>query len=461
MLVAADVLGLALAFLLTMYLAHEVGGGKASVLEEMFVFVAVLPVWVLAAKLYGLYDNDEERADHSTADDLLGVFNTMSVGTWVLVTLAILTGFAEVNLPKILFFWASAIVLVSTARAAARSICRRKAAYVQKTLIVGVGSEARLVARNIRLHPEYGLKVLGFVDTAPNGQDALDHVQILGPPEELPRLISHLGVDRVVFACSSDPTGPVLAALRACRSMPVQFDIVPSFYEMVGPGAAFHNLGGVPLIGLGPATLPRSSQLVKRTVDLVVSAVALVLLAPLLSIVALLVKLDSRGPVLFVQTRIGEGDRPFRMLKFRTMVADADVRKVDVAHLNHYVAAGGDTRMFKAPDDPRVTRVGRFLRRYSLDELPQLVNVLKGEMSMVGPRPLIVDEDRHVCDWARARLTVKPGMTGPWQVLGRNDIPFDEMMRLDYLYVTNWSLLRDIGLMLRTVPAVLRPRSCY
>jgi lipopolysaccharide/colanic/teichoic acid biosynthesis glycosyltransferase len=220
-------------------------------------------------------------------------------------------------------------------------------------------------------------------------------------------------------------------------------------------------VGGLPLLGLGPASLPRSSQLVKRGVDVVVGAAALVLLAPFLALIALLIRIDSPGPALFHQMRVGEDDRLFRMLKFRTMVVGADARKTDVAHLNHYVANGSDARMFKAKDDPRVTRFGRFLRRYSLDELPQLVNVLKGEMSIVGPRPLILVEDAHVSDWGRGRVSVKPGITGPWQVLGRNDIPFEEMVRLDYLYVTNWSLRQDIVLMLRTIPAVVRPRDVY
>lgn len=462
MLLTADLLGLVLAFLLSQYIAGAQDSGKVSVRNEFLLFVLVLPGWVLAAKLYGLYDRDEERTDHSTGDDLVGVFNVISIGSWAFVVAAAVTGLAEVNLPKALLFWGLAVMLVSIARATARALCRRTAAYVQRTVIVGAGKVGQLVARKVLTHPEYGLEVVGFVDAAPIAlQGDISHLPIVGDPDELPRLIEQLGVDRVVFAFSNDPHGSYLSALRTCRDLQIQTDIVPRFFEMVGPGAALHTLGGLSLVGLGPSALPRSSQLVKRGIDVTVSAMALVLLAPFLVVIGLFIKLDSRGPVLFRQTRMGMGDRPFRMYKFRTMVVDADERKANFGHLNRYGTNGGDARMFKAKDDPRTTRAGRVLRRFSLDELPQLVNVLNGEMSMVGPRPLILDEDQHIADWGRTRLTLKPGITGPWQVLGRNDIPFEEMVTMDYLYVTNWSLMQDIVLMLRTVPAIVRTRDVY
>ena len=177
--------------------------------------------------------------------------------------------------------------------------------------------------------------------------------------------------------------------------------------------------------------------------------------------IAVAIKLDSPGPALFRQTRMGSGGQTFRILKFRTMTVDAEARKTEVAHLNKHARPAATRACSRSPDDPRMTRVGRFLRRFSLDELPQLVNVLRGEMSLVGPRPLILDEDRHVAQWGRKRLRLKPGITGLWQVLGRDDIPFEEMVKLDYLYVAEWSLLNDIKLVLRTLPAVFRPRDAY
>jgi lipopolysaccharide/colanic/teichoic acid biosynthesis glycosyltransferase len=217
-----------------------------------------------------------------------------------------------------------------------------------------------------------------------------------------------------------------------------------------------HSIEGLPLIGLRPARLDRSSLLLKRTMDLALSALGLIVLAPLFALIATAIKLGSRGPVFFRQVRMGRGDRTFQIFKFRTMCADAEERKKSVAHLNRHAAPGGDDRMYKIPNDPRVTRVGHFLRRFSLDELPQLLNVLKGEMSMVGPRPLILEEDCFVSSWARHRLDLKPGITGPWQVLGRHEIPFEEMVEIDYRYVTNWSLGGDLKLVLQTVPVLVR-----
>ncbi|MGA8487107.1 MAG: sugar transferase, partial [Gaiella sp.] len=204
-----------------------------------------------------------------------------------------------------------------------------------------------------------------------------------------------------------------------------------------------------------------SKRGLKRALDLVVASAALLVLGPLFGLVALLIRFDSHGPAFFRQPRIGENGRSFRIWKFRTMTADADERKAEYAHLNIHDGPNGDPRMFKIHDDPRVTRVGRFLRRTSIDELPQLINVIKGEMSLVGPRPLILEEDAFVQEWARKRLDLKPGITGLWQVLGRSDIPFDEMTKLDYVYVTNWSLREDIRLILLTVPSLLRPRRAF
>ncbi len=265
----------------------------------------------------------------------------------------------------------------------------------------------------------------------------------------------------MVIAFSNEPHEQTLDLIRSLRDLDVQIDVVPRLFEIFGPNVGIHTVEGLPLVGLPAFRLSRSALFLKRTFDLVLSVVALVLLAPAFILIAVLVRLDSSGPVFFRQTRMGMGGYPFQIRKFRTMVADAEARKTELAPLNKHAGNGGDPRMFKIPDDPRTTRVGRFLRRSSLDELPQLVNVLKGEMSLVGPRPLILDEDRHVVEWARHRLRLKPGITGLWQVLGRDDIPFKEMVKLDYLYVTEWSLLNDVKLVLRTLPAVVRHHNVY
>jgi lipopolysaccharide/colanic/teichoic acid biosynthesis glycosyltransferase len=211
------------------------------------------------------------------------------------------------------------------------------------------------------------------------------------------------------------------------------------------------------MLGLPAIRLSNSSKLLKRGVDVIGASLGLLLLAPLFAVLALLIKRDSPGPVFFRQVRMGSNDECFRIYKFRTMSVDADQRKHEVAHLNKHL--GADPRMFKIDDDPRVTRVGRWLRRTSIDELPQLLNVLKGDMSLVGPRPLILEEHRFVDDWAARRLDLRPGITGLWQVLGRDEIAFDEMVKLDYLYVTTWSLGKDMRLICRTLPLISGGRS--
>jgi lipopolysaccharide/colanic/teichoic acid biosynthesis glycosyltransferase len=241
------------------------------------------------------------------------------------------------------------------------------------------------------------------------------------------------------------------------QHLQVQIAIVPRLFELVGPNVGIHTVEGVPMLGLPPLDLSRSSRVLKRATDVLIAGGALLLLCPVFLAIAVAVKRGSPGPVFFRQVRIGTGGRPFRLLKFRTMVEDADERKEEFAHLNLHLAR--DPRMFKIANDPRVTRSGRYLRRYFLDELPQLVNVLRGEMSLIGPRPLIPQEARFVGAWGNRRLDLKPGMTGLWQVLGRSAMPFDEMVKLDYLYVTTWSLGNDLKLLVRTLPLVARGES--
>ena len=457
-LLAADITGLALAFTTTeLVFMRGLRADHVSPLGEGLVFVLTLPLFVVIAKLYGLYDRDEERADHSTVDEFMGVFHLVTVGVWLLVAFTWVTRVANPNVPKLLVFWLLAVIFVVLGRAAARTVCRRQPSYAQNAVVVGAGNVGQLVAQKISQHPEYGISIVGFVDENPRElRPGLEHVPVLGPLDSLPELISRLDVERVVIAFTEDSPEETLRIIRLISDLDVQVDIVPRFFEVVGSGADFHTVEGLALIGLRPFRLSRSSQLLKRTADVVLSGAGLVALVPVFALVALVIKLDSPGPVFFRQVRRGRREDVFRIFKFRTMTQDAEARKPDFASLNKPAQPGGDARMFKIENDPRLTRVGRVLRRYSLDEFPQLLNVFTGDMSLVGPRPLILDEDKYVEGWARKRLDLRPGMTGLWQVLGRSGIPFEEMVRLDYLYVTSWSLTRDLRILIQTVPTVFR-----
>jgi exopolysaccharide biosynthesis polyprenyl glycosylphosphotransferase len=455
MLVLADAFGMVAALALTELIVRDKGG--ISPIAEVAVVVGAFPLWVVAARLSGLYNSDEERADHSTVDEIVKVFNLVTFGVWVIFYGTVwITGVSHTNEQKLATFWLLAIVLVTTSRATARTATRRLAGYVQRTIIVGAGNVGQLIGRKMLQHPEYGMQLIGFVDASPRERRGdLSALTVLGAPHDLPALVVEHDVDRVIFAFTSDAHEWVLELARELAKLKVQVDIVPRLFEIVSPSMTIHSIEGLPLISVPPVYLSRSSRILKRATDVSLSLAALLAITPSLVLIALAIKLDSRGPVFFRQPRMGRGDRPFRIFKFRTMTMDADERKESLAALNKHHASG-DTRMFKIPDDPRVTRIGKLLRRWSLDELPQLLNVLGGDMSLVGPRPLVLDEDNHVVDWGRRRLDLKPGITGLWQVLGRDDIPFEEMVKLDYLYVSTWSLGQDIKLLAKTVPSVFR-----
>lgn len=463
LLLAADVIGLVAAMAIAEWIVNRHNSlGVLNMRAEILVFLATLPGWVVVAKLYGLYDHDEERTDHSTADDFAGVFHMVTVCTFLFWVGAYVTRLAHPTTPKLLIFWAAAIAFITVGRATARSIARHNAMYVQNAVIVGAGDVGQLIAKKLLQHPEYGINLVGFIDVQPKDRrDDLDNLALLGGTDRLPAIVRLFDVDRVVIAFSNDSHEQTLDLIRSLRDLDVQIDIVPRLFELVGPGMDIHTVEGLPLVGLPPARLSRSSRLLKRSMDVVVSALGLVLLVPVFVLIAIAIKLNSRGLIFFSQVRMGERGRRFRILKFRTMCADAEERKAELAHLNQHAQSGGDPRMFKIPNDPRITRVGAVLRRYSLDELPQLLNVLRGEMSLVGPRPLILDEDENVREWARERLSLRPGITGPWQVLGRSGIPFEEMVRLDYLYVTGWSLFGDLKLIFRTLPVLFGSHDAY
>jgi exopolysaccharide biosynthesis polyprenyl glycosylphosphotransferase len=461
LLLLADIVGLFTAFVVAQRLVVAPTPVDTVVPQwELVLFCASLPLWVILARLHGLYDRDEERTDHSSVDDFFGVLQVVTIGSWIFLVGTHVTGLAHPTLERIVVFWALAIGFVTLFRVIIRVIGRRQAAYVQNVLVVGSGNVARLLAEKMGKHRSYGLNIVGFVDhdagALTNGGPPLE---LLGTTSELRQIVHQHRIDRVVVAFSNDSHEDTLDVIRRLQDQRVQVDIVPRMFEVLGTSAQLHAIEGIPLVGLALPRLSSSSRFLKRSFDVVGATFGLVLLSPVFLAAALAIKLDSRGPVFFRQVRMGEDERTFRIFKFRTMVVDAETRKDEVAHLNMH--RDDDPRMFKVPSDPRVTRVGAFLRRSRIDELPQLLNVVRGEMSLVGPRPLILDEDRYVERWARRRLSLRPGITGLWQVLGASDIPFEEMTKLDYLYVTNWSLGEDVRLILRTIPSLARGRAAY
>jgi exopolysaccharide biosynthesis polyprenyl glycosylphosphotransferase len=260
------------------------------------------------------------------------------------------------------------------------------------------------------------------------------------------------GATRLVVSHSELSEDQVVDAVRRCKGLALKVSLLPQVFDALGPSVEIDDVEGVTLLGINPPVLGRSSRVMKRCLDIAGAAVLGLFLSPLLIAVAIAIKLDSPGPVFFRQRRVGKGGERFDVLKFRTMHVDAEARRQEL------FAQSIDPNWLHLENDPRITRVGRRLRHLSIDELPQLWNVLRGEMSLVGPRPLIESEDEMIGGWGRSRLDLTPGLTGIWQVLGRTNIPFEEMVKLDYLYVTNWSLWTDIRLLLRTPVAVFTRR---
>jgi exopolysaccharide biosynthesis polyprenyl glycosylphosphotransferase len=448
LLLASDVFGLVLAFALTRPFPNLPVGVQALLL------VASLPIWVVAAKVFGLYDGDDVRTDHSTVDDLVGVFELTTTGAWAFLAVPSIFGLDGPMPVRMVIFWVLAIPLLVAGRAAVRTTVRRRLMYLQNTIIVGAGDVGQLVARKFLHHAEYGINLIGFVDDNPRDRrPGLEHLAMLGPLERLPQLVRQLDIERIVIAFSLDHHERILAIVRRLRSQNVQIDIVPRTFELIGPSVRIHTVEGLPLLGLPPVRLARSSRLVKRCIDVTIAVAGLVLVAPFFAVVAVLIKRDSPGPIFFRQTRLGINQRPFTMLKFRSMrdgTSDAEHRDYIEATSKSDANLATNT-LYKLNRVDSITRVGRWLRQTSLDELPQLLNVLRGDMSVVGPRPCLPYEVEYFDIHHFDRFLVPAGITGLWQVTARAHATFVEALDMDVAYARGWSLGLDVALVFRTV----------
>jgi len=420
----------------------------------LFTTLVLVPVFF---GFHRLYERDHTQIAVSSLDETRDVLNALALmcfAVLVLGTAALNHRFIPGGAVTVVLFWLLSLVLVPTYRTFVRHVVIPRAVYPQNTIVVGAGRVGQSIVQKILKHPEYNTKIVGFLDDDPVMLDeAVAEVPILGAESDIVDVIRRHGVSRVILAFSRSSHESVLDVIRNAGLLDVHLSIVPRYFEIIAANVGIGDVEGISVIEIPEAGLSRLARVTKRVFDLLFTVPLLILLSPLFLVVAIAIKLDSRGPVFFRQSRMGRHNRQFRIFKFRTMVADAESQRDTLLHANESTGP-----LFKIKSDPRVTRVGGVLRRLSLDELPQLLNVLRGEMSLVGPRPFVIHEDIEIDGWARRRLDLTPGMTGVWQVMGRNDIGFDEMVKLDYVYVTNWSLWWDIKLLLRTVPIVFGRR---
>lgn len=363
---------------------------------------------------------------------------------------------------RLVYGIAGALILlfVSLARILNRAVLarlRRRGIGAKRVLLVGAGEVSRMVMRVLLANANLGYQIVGFLDDNPDrGERNLGPFQALGAIDNLSQILSERRVDEVIVTLPWQYHRRIISVLNQCERNHVQAKVVPDVLQISLDQVDLETLKGIPLLGVKQGAIAGPRLAIKRGFDLLIILPALLLLLPIMLLLALIIRLDSPGPILFVQERIGRNGRPFAAFKFRTMVADAEDLRPHLQELNE-----ADGPLFKIKNDPRRTRVGSRLRRFSLDELPQIFNVLRGEMSLVGPRPALPEEVAAYEPWHRKRLEVLPGLTGLWQISGRSDLSFAEMVLLDVYYVENWSPWLDLSILLRTIPKVLIGEGAY
>ncbi|MBI2845246.1 MAG: undecaprenyl-phosphate glucose phosphotransferase [Chloroflexi bacterium] len=458
-----DILLLNLSFYIAYYGRYELQWLRAVAPENFVplgeyipVFVALTVVLLLVYRLEGLYSLPRSAT-------WLDEVYTIALGTLGGVAVWIVIAFIYRPLFYSRLFLVFTIIIttiiLSTSRLLGRAIqwrLRARGIGVERILVVGAGEKGRALMQSLLAQPGLGYQVIGFLDDDQNSQVPLGRFPPLGRISDLGRVLKEEGIGQVFITLPADPHERILSIIAQCQEAGVRVRILPDLFEMSLARVKVEEIGGLPLLGVREVSISGWNLTLKRALDFIVATLGLVILLPVAGLIALAIKLESPGPVLFRQRRIGRDGQPFTLYKFRSMKPGAQEELAYLVDLNQAQGI-----YFKMRDDPRITRVGRFLRRTSLDEFPQLWNVLRGEMSLVGPRPGLPQEVEKYEEWHKKRWEVPPGLTGLWQVMGRSDLSFDEMVMLDLYYIENWSLWMDLKILLLTIPTVLTGRGAY
>jgi exopolysaccharide biosynthesis polyprenyl glycosylphosphotransferase len=450
-----DLAVLATAFLGAYYVRDSVIADRWGALYPMSRYLPTITLtlllWIGAAAVCNVYGNYRTRTLKLELSRLVHAAALVAGG---MGAIAFFAKQQEVSRLFVALYAVLAIALLMLNRLVVRGVARaarRRGRNTRRVAVVGCGALAQEIVENVARHQEWGLEFAGFVHdgaSTPPGTGP-----ILGTVDTLHRVFQRQVIDELVIATPSASAEAVQKALLVCEEMGISARFCMDFPMLRISKMSLDDLGGIPSVAFSPVPIDAVAIFAKRAFDIAVSAVALICLAPLLAIVATAIRLDSPGPVLFRQRRVGRNGRTFLVLKFRSMYLDAEQKLQSLLAQNEMSGP-----VFKLRNDPRVTRVGRFIRKTSLDELPQFWNVLRGEMSVVGPRPPLPSEVEKYEPWQRRRLSVKPGITCTWQVSGRNDIDFDRWMELDLRYIDNWSLWHDLAIVLKTIPAMFGGR---
>ncbi len=463
-LVVSDVILINIAFVIAYWIRYDLQWLRVVDPAFLVPFSVFIPFALILTSLLILIYRQEGlyrlRRGTSWFDEVYAIVNGTTTGIVIMVVLVFIS--RPTFYSRLIFFYAGAliIVLLSLSRLIKNIVVQRmrqRGIGVARAIIVGAGEMGRTVMRTMVAHPELGYEIVGFVDDDPaKGTKDIGRFKGLGSLDNLAPLVQNEAIDEVIITLPWQYHRKIMAIMAQCERENVRARIVPDLFQMTLSRMSITEMAGIPLIGVKQVTISGVNRFVKRAIDFTFSLSFLILAAPLMGLIALAIKLDSPGPVLFRQERVGKGGRHFTLYKFRSMTVDAEAQRELLRDLNE-----ADGPLFKIKDDPRRTRVGRWLRRFSLDELPQLYNVLRGDMSLIGPRPPLPEEVAQYQPWHMRRLEVAPGITGLWQVSGRSEIPFDEMVLLDIYYAEQWTPALDIRIFLRTIPKVIFGDGAY
>ena len=460
----ADALLVVLSFAIAYWIRYQLQWFRQVEPAYFVPFLVYIPsVTALAIILFFVYWLEGayrvERGRHFFDEFYIVLSGTVTgIATMIVVVFLASPGYYS----RLIFGYAGIVIvfLVGTGRAIERAVIsrrRRRGLGVDRVLVVGAGEMGRTIMRTVVARPELGYQIVGFLDDDPiKSETSIGRYPALGTTDRLPETIEAHDVDEVIIALPWTSHQKILRIMNQCAQALVRVRVVPDLFRMTLSTMAVENLDGVPLLGMREPPLRGWQVVFKRGIDCVLSSLGLILLWPVMLLIYAAIKVDSPGPPIFRQTRVGRGGRRFTCYKFRSMYVDAESR---VRTLRDWNEATGP--LFKMRQDPRRTRVGRILRRVSLDELPQLWNVFKGEMSLVGPRPPLASEVEQYQPWHLRRLDVPPGITGLWQVSGRSDLTFDEMVLLDIYYIENWSPFLDLRILVKTIPTVIFGSGAY
>jgi exopolysaccharide biosynthesis polyprenyl glycosylphosphotransferase len=430
---------------------------QADFSKYTFSCISLVAILFLLFQFSGVY---RQRRGRMWLEEIYTIAGATTIGIVILITVNLL--FRPLLYSRLLFLYTAILIVIFIGLSRAgialmRRYLRRYGIGVERVVLVGAGDVGRMVMRTIAARPGLGYQLIGFLDDNPSkGSTDIGRIKALGPIENFTQILDNQAIDLAIICLPWQSQRTVARLVNECEQAAIKVQVVPDLFQSTKNQMHVEELDGIPLISTRTLSIAGWNFFFKRLFDIVFSGFIAIVALPLGLLIALLIRLDSPGPVIYAQTRVGKNGQQFKFYKFRSMVIDADERREQIACLNE-----SSGPLFKMKDDPRCTRIGSFLRRFSLDELPQLFNVLRGEMSLIGPRPNLPQEVDQYQEWHKKRLSVSPGMTGLWQVSGRSDLTFDEMVLLDIYYAENWSFGLDMSILLTTIPKVLLGKGAY